>query len=703
MSNSTDAVACYIDGISSAVKIGRDTFDTFDGFLSQLCVEVEKRTLKNNASICSVKYIDDEDEWIQITSMDEMVAALSLFPASIQMHVKVCFNSDSDCCTDVLEVSSCCQPQSNQCCASTTVATNEKMKASSSSSLKTTTSCCSPRKFSAIPEIFLEKKQLEACRDPRVTPRGANKKNKTHSTEPLPLEENPTADQFLYSGTSLRAFTFPLGVTGGGCVSLSGDGGLRQWQIQNRVCHDAQVPDCFFALFTEPEDTDLDTTATVLMSDENYDQSGWTPAPMVTDHVVPPSSIQLLKDLPHLSTLEIEAKYPVANVNYTGLSNGLNVSMESISPCIPLDSKNSGMPVVYFTFTLENTTSSPIDATLLMSQHNMVGWDGATPIQDEIKFPGYGGNTNTALTLSGFSGIDMASTQFRKMDPQNGHVVIGTFDTDSDSTISTCLQYQSHNDLWATFSKDGSLPTSATGASSTGTTWNGAMTVKKTVNAGQSVTVSFCFLWFFANRYVNWSQKGFGINDGLSDYWLGNAYPNFWPTVPELIEYATTNKDTFLGTTRLFSDSMFTSTLPYQIVQSAAGVVAIPRSPSCMWLGDNTFYNFEGCSPTSGCCPLNCAHVLDYSVALSRLWPDLEQSQRTNDLDLQLSPNGILPSRSTVPIWLRRQWTFWPDYTDKSPDQSVCSDGEIATVIKTYREYRVGASSKWRSDKYHLC
>jgi hypothetical protein len=41
-----------------------------------------------------------------------------------------------------------------------------------------------------------------------------------------------------------------------------------------------------------------------------------------------------------------------------------------------------------------------------------------------------------------------------------------------------------------------------------------------------------------------------------------------------------------------------------------------------------------------GCCPLNCAHVLDYSVALSRVWPDLEQTMRSNDLTLQLSPDG---------------------------------------------------------------
>lgn len=35
---------------------------------------------------------------------------------------------------------------------------------------------------------------------------------------------------------------------GGGCIAIAGDGGLRQWQVCNRVCHLAHVPDSFFAI-----------------------------------------------------------------------------------------------------------------------------------------------------------------------------------------------------------------------------------------------------------------------------------------------------------------------------------------------------------------------------------------------------------------------------------------------------------------------
>ena len=37
-------------------------------------------------------------------------------------------------------------------------------------------------------------------------------------------------------------------IIGGGCIAIAGDGGLRQWQVSNHICHLAHVPDSFFAI-----------------------------------------------------------------------------------------------------------------------------------------------------------------------------------------------------------------------------------------------------------------------------------------------------------------------------------------------------------------------------------------------------------------------------------------------------------------------
>ena len=40
-----------------------------------------------------------------------------------------------------------------------------------------------------------------------------------------------------------------------------------------------------------------------------------------------------------------------------------------------------------------------------------------------------------------------------------------------------------------------------------------------------------------------------------------------------------------------------------------------------------------------------------------------------------------------MPLELRRWWSFWPNYTDVDPaSTTICVDGEIGTVLKTYRE-----------------
>ena len=93
-------------------------------------------------------------------------------------------------------------------------------------------------------------------RDPRVTKPGLFKtKSPAKPKIPTPPYVNPTQDTYQYSGEALISFAAPLGPIGGGSVALAGDGGLRQWQINNVVNHDAYVWDSFFAIKTVDSDS----------------------------------------------------------------------------------------------------------------------------------------------------------------------------------------------------------------------------------------------------------------------------------------------------------------------------------------------------------------------------------------------------------------------------------------------------------------
>lgn len=99
------------------------------------------------------------------------------------------------------------------------------------------------------------------------------------------------------------------------------------------------------------------------------------------------------------------------------------------------------------------------------------------------------------------------------------------------------LQYESHNTLWSAFT-EGDLPGQVgylhwtywfrdkakgqSGPSASGKTWNGALSCTRTLAANASSTFTFVLSWHFPNRYVNWSQAGFGIPASPTKYFIGN-------------------------------------------------------------------------------------------------------------------------------------------------------------------------------------
>jgi len=65
----------------------------------------------------------------------------------------------------------------------------------------------------------------------------------------------------------------------------------------------------------------------------------------------------------------------------------------------------------------------------------------------------------------------------------------------------------------------------------------------------------------------------------------------------QVLNYAVQNFQGLSTSTYAFRDAMFETSLPWQLVDSAAGRVSVIRSPSTMWLADGNFYCFEGMSP----------------------------------------------------------------------------------------------------------
>jgi len=527
--------------------------------------------------------------------------------------------------------------------------------------------------------------------------------------EPITSAREP----LTYRGEALRAVALPLGGIGTGSVALAGDGGLRQWQIVNNVNHDAHVPDSFFAIWAGTR-RDAGRNAVVLQSGALYDDadskhpadsvdrsgrqhpSSFQPAPSVSDHLIPEGSRRLLADLPGVDSLEITAQYPIVEVAYQSQAIPVQVHLEAFSPFIPLNSKDSGLPAILFNFTVANPHDHALSVSLMATQQNLVGWDGKTHI-DEVRNPGYGGNFNSLTHLQGAAVLDMGNARLDADHPANGRLALAVLRQPGDE-ISTMLQWESPRQPWDHFNRFGRLPDQgSSSASPDGQTWNGALAVHFELAPGASRTVSFVLAWHFPNRYVTWDQRNVGILDRKSRFWLGNQYNNWFESALAVVEYVRDNYDRLVEQTRLYRDRFFDSTLPWQLLESVAGPVSTIRTPTCLWNEDGRFHGFEGCHGAStthgaleGCCPLNCTHVWNYEMALAKLFPDLEQSMRRTDLVEQMSPQGSIPHRTPLPLYLPRPW----DEFIGGP-RNPAMDGELGTVLKTYREVRHGAGQKW--------
>ncbi len=499
--------------------------------------------------------------------------------------------------------------------------------------------------------------------------------------------------RLAYKAEALRAVAFPLGGIGAGQVAICGDGGLRQWQIFNNINHNAHVPHSFFGVRASAGKSKA--AARVLQSSARYDDT-FDPAPLVSDHVVPPASRRLLEKLPGCDVIAFIGEYPVAEIIYSLPGLPIEVRLRAYSPFVPLDPDDSGLPAAVFHFDLINPTSESIEASILMCQQNAVGWDGSSDIEGN-RHPGYGGNRNESLCRDGLTAVDLANPSLPDDHPHSGRMLIAALD----DSASTTAQWTDLDDLWADFSADGRLEPSADDAPSPpGQTVNAAIASHVSMEPESDKTITFLLTWHFPNRYVDWEQPTFENEQDArkNRLWLGNHYASRFDSALAVAEYVRDNLERFDDTAAKFRAAMYDSTLPDPIIDAVSSQISVVRSPTCFRDSDGYFYGFEGCCGAStefhgdrgGCCPLNCTHVWNYAMTVSRLFPQLERSMRETEWLRQQHESGYLPHRVVVPLYLRRPWDRWiggPPYP--------ALDGLLGAILKTCREFRACGDAQW--------
>lgn len=518
-------------------------------------------------------------------------------------------------------------------------------------------------------------------------------------------------DQYgnVYQGQALRHVAMPLGGLGTGQIALGGDGGLRQWQMVNQVNHLGFVPDSFFAIRASCAEPPLNVIRT-LQSRESLEHEAPS-TPMVNDDVIPADQRKLLQSHQGVEKTVFTGAYPFAHITYLDELLPVDVQLEVFAPFIPLDTQASGLPALLFTFTLHNPRTHEIHGALGATLQNAVGWDGTTPIEGN-RCPLYGGNVNRQQQSAHAVSLVMENPGLPDDHPGMGQMVLRSLDP----TARVYEQWQTPEQFFRFlegFNPDHHLKRQSqsqqrsyrnvsritSSPSSVGETWNGGMLVPFWLDPGETISLTFILSWYFPNRFVNFDQFGPRRNYGKSRFWLGNEYATRFASAMEVADYLQTHRSWLEETSRKWVEGIYSSTLPDWLNELLAVQGALMRSPTCFWTEDGKFYGFEGSLGAStamwngnfgGSCPLNCTHVWNYEQALASFFPDLERTMRETELTDVQAPEGYLPHRTILPLYLPQLWQV----SIGGPTRPAL-DGMLGTVLKVYREVRQGAGQAW--------
>ncbi len=474
-----------------------------------------------------------------------------------------------------------------------------------------------------------------------------------------------------FTGPALGEIAFPLGGIGTGTVSLGGRGQLVDWEIFNRPGKGVVLPYSFFALWARAEGEA--PVARVLEARLQPPYRGGFGLPTAT-----------VSGLPRLREATFSGSYPFARVAFRDERLPVTVSLEAFNPFIPLNDRDSGLPVALFLWTLENQREVPVEATLAASLLNAAGYDGQAALQNR-RHPLFGQNLNEWVAQpvgpATLMGLRMTTRKYEATDARFGSLALAT----PWPHVTGKLRWERAGwwddvqSFWDDFAADGRLEGPAEPEPSPdGETDVGTLGLVVRLEPGQRVTLPVVLAWHFPNLYNYWNRE-----EAVRGKRLGNWYATQWPDAWAVATYVAEHLERLERETRLFHETLTTSTVPAVVLDAVSSQASIMRTTTCLRTEDGRFHAFEGCHDRAGCCPMNCTHVWNYEQAVAFLFPQLERTMRETDFGHNTLPTGHMAFRTLLPL-VGATWQFHP-----------AADGQMGCVLKLYREWKLSGDTEF--------
>lgn len=472
---------------------------------------------------------------------------------------------------------------------------------------------------------------------------------------------------------------FLLGGIGTGNISIGTRGNLKDIEIFNSPNKGQDPPFTFFSIYVAEE--------------------GKNPIVKKLEAKIPPpypggSGLlpHQVAGIPHLDGSTMIAEYPFVWINFKDKDLPLKISLEAFNPFIPLNANDSSIPGIIFRYKVINTSDRKVRVSISGSMANMLG---------PSMYHKYGFFTGSDCKLENklikenkLKGIYYTSDDIFKDSLYFGNMTLATTEniiTSKPNWLQTGW-FDGIEDFWEDFSDDGKLKNvSKANASKSDITLKspkvGSIASIITLHPGQEKTFQFILSWYFPNRLRGWEQCNCSgsnnIQDAIKNYYA-TLYNNSW----DVAKYLACNISRLEKDSRNFHKALFSSTLPACVLDAISSNITVLRSPTCFRIEDGTFLGWEGCCNSEGCCPGSCTHVWNYAQTVAFLFPELEQSMRKVEFDLETDIDGNMHFR-TIKAFGIDKWNndFWGN-------MPPAVDGQLGSIVRLYREWKISGNSK---------
>ena len=456
-----------------------------------------------------------------------------------------------------------------------------------------------------------------------------------------------------YSGENLREISFPLGGIGSGCIGVAGNGSFVDFEIFNRPNKGSRIQGTtFFAICAKYPDGKID--ARIICGDTDKDLSGRYNGRSGFGHG---PSADTMCGLPHFSSVTFDGRFPTAELTFADETFPASVKTTAWSPFIPLDSENSSIPAACFDISIDSARDD-VEYSVCFSVKNPFG----NTLNKDISTDKY---TAVCLYPADKTESDLEYGDMTvAVDAKDGAVQEYWYRGGGRDGISTFWRELNSGDVHPRHYDDAGV--------------RDVCTVGAKVNPSEPLR--FVLSWNVPNRYNYWDPY---VDENGQDITWKNYYATRFDNSAASCFYTLGNYDLFYERTTAFRDALHASTLDAAVVDAAASALSVLRSATVMRLENGALYGFEGVNEQDGSCEGTCTHVWSYAYALCFLFPDLERSIRETEFVYDTAETGRMNFRTKLPLGR------------KEPRRPQCVDGQMLSVVKTYREWKLSGDDAW--------